>query len=86
MYLLSNRVLHLFLLRVDGEINGEIWELKVTNEGERDEYFSVLGRTGRFRGRRETLERKGKGINTPSPQRSLKSLGVALSHKARQQE
>jgi hypothetical protein len=27
--LLSNRVLASFLLRIDGEINGEAWELKV---------------------------------------------------------
>ena len=28
--LLSNRVWDLFLSRIDGEINGEAWELKVT--------------------------------------------------------
>ena len=65
MDLLSNRVWHLFLSRIDGEINGEAWELKVTNGGERDEHFYVLGRTERFREKRETLERKRKGINTP---------------------
>ena len=43
--LLSNRVWHFFLSRIDGEINGEAWELKVTNGGERDEQFSILGRT-----------------------------------------
>jgi hypothetical protein len=40
--LLSNRVLEPFLSRIDGKINGEAWELKVTNEGEREEHFSVL--------------------------------------------
>ena len=39
--LLSNRVWHLFLSRIDGEINGEAWELKVTNEGEIDEHSAV---------------------------------------------
>jgi hypothetical protein len=33
--LLSNRFWHLFLSRVDGEINEEAWELKVANRGER---------------------------------------------------
>jgi hypothetical protein len=32
---LSNRFWHLFLSRVDGEINEEAWELKVANRGER---------------------------------------------------
>ena len=36
MDLLSNRVWYLFLSRIDGEINGEVWELKVTNGGERE--------------------------------------------------
>jgi hypothetical protein len=40
--LLSNRVLEPFLSRIDGEINGEAWELKVTNGGEREEHFSIL--------------------------------------------
>ena len=41
--LFSNRVWHLFLSRIDGEINGETSELKVTNGGERDEHFLFLG-------------------------------------------
>jgi len=40
--LLSNRVWHLFLLRIDEEINGEAWEFKVTNGGEREEHSFVL--------------------------------------------
>ena len=43
MDLLSNRVWHLFLSMIDVEINGEAWELKVTNGGERDEHFLFLG-------------------------------------------
>jgi hypothetical protein len=37
--LLSNHFRDLFLSRIDGEINGEAWELKVTNGGERREHF-----------------------------------------------
>ena len=66
--LLSNRVWHLFLSRIDGEINGEAWKLKVTNGGERDEHFYVLPRTEQLEKKREPLERGGKGINTPQPQ------------------
>jgi hypothetical protein len=33
--LLSNHFWHLFLSRIDGKINGEAWELKVANRGER---------------------------------------------------
>jgi hypothetical protein len=73
MDLLSNRVWDLFLSRIDGES----WELKVAHGGERGKHFSAFARTERFWGRRETLERKGKGINTPYPQRSLKSRSAA---------
>ena len=64
-HLLSNQVWDLFLSRIDGEINGEAWELKVTNGGEREEHFSVLARTERLEKKREPLERDEKGINTP---------------------
>ena len=40
--LLSNRVWHLFLSWIDGEINEEAWELKVTNGGEREQHFSAF--------------------------------------------
>ena len=43
--LLSNRVWELFLSRIDGEINGEAWELKVTNGGEKEEHSSVSARS-----------------------------------------
>ena len=36
-------------------------------EEKRDKHFCILGRSERFRERRGTLERKGKGINTPQP-------------------
>jgi hypothetical protein len=39
--LLSNRVLTPFLSRIDGEINGEAWELKVLQWRKRDEHWSV---------------------------------------------
>ena len=79
MDLLSNRVWHLFLSMIDGEINREAWEHKVTNGGERDEHFSILGRTERFRERRETLERKRKGINTPLAPNGHLSRGSAMA-------
>ena len=41
--LLSNRVWDIFLSRIDEEIKGEAWELKVTNGGEREEHFSIFG-------------------------------------------
>ena len=66
--LLSNEVWHLFLSRIDGKINGEAWELKITNRGEKEEQFSILPRTERLEKKREPLERNGKGINTlPAP-------------------
>jgi len=34
--MLSNQVWNLFLSRIDEEINGEAWEFKVTNGGERE--------------------------------------------------
>jgi len=48
MDMLSNLVWDLFLSRIDGEINGEAWELKVTNRGEREKstflFFHELNR------------------------------------------
>ena len=43
MDLLSNWVWSLFLLRIDGEIKENAWELKVTNGGDREGHSSVLG-------------------------------------------
>ena len=57
MDLLSNQVWHLFLSRIDGKINGEAWELKVSNGGEREEHFSVLPRTERLEKKRERESR-----------------------------
>jgi hypothetical protein len=39
--LLSNRVLTPFLSRIDGEINGEAWELKVLQRRKREMNTSV---------------------------------------------
>ena len=60
---------------IDGEIKGEAWELKVTNGGEREEHFSVFGRTEPFGKKGRDVGRKGKSINTPLPSNGHLSHG-----------
>jgi hypothetical protein len=45
-----------FLSRNDGKINGEAWELMVTNGEEREEHSVVSSQTKRLGKKRETLE------------------------------
>ena len=63
MELLSNQVLDSFPSRIDGEINGFAWGLKVNNGWRgRESSCSVLSVLKQERRGREPLGRKGKDI------------------------
>ena len=72
MELLSNQVVDSFPSRIDGEINGFAWGLEVNNGvRERAPALFWCAEVGKKRAGWLLLERKGKGMYTPSPQWSL---------------
>ena len=78
MDLLSNHFWHLFLSRIDGEINGEAWELKVTNGGERREHFCVFRRSEPLGKKQEVGEDREKYKYPSVHQRSLECGSASL--------